>query len=63
MFVEEKIIFNRTLVIDSPFQTFVVGLLVEFIDYIAPPLCTPETLSSLTKSRISIFNAHLAVFV
>ena len=23
---------NRTLVIDSPFQTFVAGLLVEFID-------------------------------
>ena len=24
--------FNRTLEIDSPFQTFAVGLLVEFID-------------------------------
>ena len=24
--------FNRTLVIDSPFQSFAVGLLVEFID-------------------------------
>ena len=23
---------NRTLAIDSPFQTFVVGLLIEFID-------------------------------
>ena len=32
---------NRTLAIDSPFQTFAVGLLVE----------------------ISIFNAHLALFV
>ena len=29
MFVEEL---NRTLEIDSPFQTFAVGLLVEFID-------------------------------
>ena len=29
MFVEEL---NRTLAIDSPFQTFAVGLLVEFID-------------------------------
>ena len=26
---------NRTLAIDSPFQTFVVGLLVEFIDYLS----------------------------
>ena len=27
-----KMFLNRTLVIDSPFQTFEVGLLVEFID-------------------------------
>ena len=27
-----KKILNRTLAIDSPFQTFVIGLLVEFID-------------------------------
>ena len=27
------------------------------------PLCAPETLSSLSKSRISIFNAHLTLFV
>ena len=26
-------------------------------------LCAPETLSSLSKSRISIFNAHLTLFV
>ena len=32
MFVDKKIILNRTLAIDSPFQTFVVGLLVEFRD-------------------------------
>ena len=31
MFVDKKI-FNRTLAIDSPFQTFAVGLLIEFID-------------------------------
>ena len=30
---------------------------------LALPLCAPETLSSLTKSRISIFNAHLTLFV
>ena len=28
----QKKIFNRTLKIDSPFQTLTVGLLVEFID-------------------------------
>ena len=32
MFVDEKKNLNRTLEIDSPFQTFTVGLLVEFID-------------------------------
>ena len=26
-------------------------------------LCAPETLSSLSKSRIFIFNAHLTLFV
>ena len=30
MFVNEKNNLNRTLEIDSPFQTFAVGLLVEF---------------------------------
>ena len=30
---------------------------------LALPLRAPETLSSLSKSRISIFNAHLALFV
>ena len=32
MFVDQKKKLNRTLVIDSLFQTFAVGLLVEFID-------------------------------
>ena len=32
MFVDQKNL-NRTLEIDSPFQTFVVELLVKFIDY------------------------------
>ena len=31
MSVDKKIL-NRTLVINSPFQTFTVGLLTEFID-------------------------------
>ena len=30
---------------------------------LAPPLCAPETLSSLSKLRIYIFNAHLTLFV
>ena len=30
---------------------------------LALPLCTPETLSLLSKSRISIFNTHLTLFV
>ena len=30
---------------------------------LALPLSTPEKLSSLSKSRISIFNAHLTLFV
>ena len=53
---------NRTLEIDSPFQTLTVGLLVEFIR-LALLLRAPETLSSLNKSRISIFNAHLTLLV
>ena len=62
MFVDEKI-FESYLAIDSPFQTFAVGLLVELIDYVALPLRAPETLSFVSKSRISIFNAHLTLFV
>ena len=46
---------NRTLAIDSPFRTYVVGL--------ALPLLAPEKLSSLSKSRLSILNAHLTLFV
>ena len=32
MFVDKNFFLNHTLVIDSPFQTFAVGLLVKFID-------------------------------
>ena len=52
---------NRTLEIDSPFQTFAVGF--SSIYRLALPLRAPETLSSLSKSRISILNAHLTLFV
>ena len=34
MFVDKTTTLNRTLAIDSPLQTFTVGLLIEFIDYI-----------------------------
>ena len=54
MFVDQKN-FESCFSDRSPFQTFAV---VEVL-----PLRTPETLSSLSKSRISIFNAHLALFV
>ena len=30
---------------------------------LALPLCAPEMVSSLSKSRISIFNEHLTLFV
>ena len=49
---------NRTLEIDSPFPT-----LIGRIDRLALLLRAPETLSSLSKSRISIFNAHLTLLV
>ena len=39
---------NRTVAIDLPFQTFMAGLLVEFIDWFLV-LLSLETLSSLSK--------------
>ena len=53
---------NRTLEIDSPFQTF-GSRTSRRIYRLALTLCAPETLSSLSKSRISLFNAHLTLFV
>ena len=41
MFVDKNNNLNRTLAIDSPFQTFAVGLLIEVID-LALPLLSPE---------------------
>ena len=32
MFVDQNIFLNRTLAITSPFKTFALGLLVEFVD-------------------------------
>ena len=53
IFMDQTFFFNRTLTIDSPFQTFVVAL----------PLLSPEMHSSSSKSRIFLCNAHLALFV
>ena len=59
MFVAKNF-FNRTLAIDSPFQTFAIELLVEFIDYVALPLLSPETFPRRVNQD---FLAHLALFV
>ena len=48
---------------DSPFKIFVVRFLVKFINRLALQLLSPEMLPSLSKSRISLFNVHLALFV
>ena len=53
---------NRTLDIDSPFQIFAVGLLIE-IYRLTLPLHAPETLSSSSKSKIFLYNADLALFI
>ena len=52
---------NGTLVVYSPFQTLVVNFSSNY--RLVLPLRAPETLSSLSKSRISLFNVHLALFV
>ena len=53
---------NDTLAVDSPFQTLAVDVSSN-IYRLALPLCTPEMLSSLSKSIITIINVHLAVYV
>ena len=52
---------NGTLVVDLPIQTSAVDF--SLIYRLALQLHAPETLSSLSKSRISLFNTHLALFV
>ena len=53
---------NDTLAVDSPFQTLAVDVSSN-IYRLALPLCTPEMLSSLSKSRITVINVHLTIFV
>ena len=50
MFVDKKLL-NRTVVIDSPFQRFAVDFFSN--------LSSPEMLSSLNKSRLSLCNQTL----
>ena len=52
MFVGKKVILNRTLAIDSRFQTFAVGLVYRLV----LPLLSPEMLSSSIKSLIFLYN-------
>ena len=53
---------NGTLAVDLPFQTLAVDFLSNLYR-LALPLRAPETTSSLSKSRISLFNVPLALFV
>ena len=48
--LDHKKKFSHTLAIDSPFQTFAVGLLVEFI--LALPLLSPELIILLNLSDL-----------
>ena len=52
----------ESYMVDSPFQTFAVGSTSRRIYRLASlPLLSPETLSSLSKLRIFLFNVHLFV--
>ena len=52
---------NVTLVVNLPFQTLAVDFCRIYRLHL--PLRSPETLSSLSKSRISFFNANVPLFV
>ena len=58
---QQKIL-NRTLAIDSPFSN-IRGRTSRQIYRIALPLLSPATISSSSKSRIFLYNVHLALFV
>ena len=59
MYMTKKVL-NGTLAVGSPFQTRSTS---HQIYRLALPLYAPEMLYSLSKSRISLFNVHLALFV
>ena len=65
VFVDQKNNLNRTLVIDSPFQTFAVGRVVELIETSSTTAfshgilnCDLETLSTLSWSRPEVKVQH-----
>ena len=65
MFVDQKNNLNRTLVIDSPFQTFVVGSVVELIETSSTTAfshgilnCDLETLYTLSWSKPEVKVQH-----
>ena len=56
MFVDQINLLNRTVAFDSPFQIFIVGLH-------RPALPLQKCFLSSSKSRIFLYNVHLALFV
>ena len=56
MFVYKK---NHTLVIDSPFQTFKVGLFIEFIDFSS---ATAFSRNAFFVEQL-VYNAHHFLFI
>ena len=58
---DSKKSFNGNLAVDLPFQTLAVDFSLNY--RLALPLHCSEKLSSLSNIRISLFNAHLALFV
>ena len=60
MFVDKKKL-NRTLAINSPFQIFTVGFLIEFIDYVALSLLSPEKRINQGFSYISVLCSHHSI--
>ena len=61
MFVDEKIF--ESYLSDQLTLSNIRSRTSRRIYRLALLLCTQETLSSLSKSRISVFHAHLALFV
>ena len=53
MYIGEPKKFNSNLTIDSPYETFAVGVALLFL--------SQETLSLMSKLTIFLFNAHLAL--
>ena len=63
MFVDQKKEKKKSYFSDRLTFSYIRSRTSRQIYRLALPLRAPETLSLLSKSRISIFNAHLALFV